>query len=353
MNADNNSNTDKTIDDTIETTSLTGGLQGQAECEQTRRSSSSSSSFVTIVVARHGERQDYVVRDSGGNWVQSAPRPWDPPLSEHGLEQGYKLGTHLVGELKRLDLPPIAGIYTSPLLRCRQTAVQARKGILDALSRNDDKHDKQQPQKVRVEMGLVESINDSWYRSWACKKSDGTWGLRQAFRGPEDVATLHPRALEPVQGILSEWSSHWILSSDTNSENHFDLNYESLTKVEEPYTFHPHFVESDDSQRARMRQAVTLVAAKHEADHKDGTLLFFSHGAPVTHLFESLTGRLRKDHGTSSYCCYSIYRVDKDAFLKTLKEGGNDIVYWEALQINQAEYLHEKIVREEHISTQS
>ena len=318
-------------------------------------------SFV-VVVARHGERQDYVERDAGGNWVQSAQRPWDPPLSDHGLEQGYELGKHLAKELDRLDFPPIVGIYTSPLLRCRQTAAQARKGILYASNRKEGKKDSvEPPRRVRIETGLVESINENWYRSWACKGSNGTWGfggLREGYTtSATDSATLHQRSLEPIQGILSQWTSNWTPTEDDGDEktyiqNHFDLNYESLTKIDEPYTFLPRNLESDSTQRERMRQAVTSVTLQdHQQEGKSpGTILFLSHGAPVTHLFEELTGRLRLEHGTSSYCCYSIYRIDRDTLIESVKqENENKCAYWEAVQVNQARYLNEKIVREEHI----
>ena len=52
-----------------------------------------------VVVARHGERTDYVHRDQGLNWVQEQRRslgqPWNPPLTPHGKQQATRLGLHL------------------------------------------------------------------------------------------------------------------------------------------------------------------------------------------------------------------------------------------------------------------
>ena len=49
----------------------------------------------------------------------------------------------------------------------------------------------------------------------------------------------------------------------------------------------------------------------------------FDLGGPVTHLYESLTGNKWTVHGTSKYCCYSIYRQ---------KEGEET---WEPLVVNE------------------
>ena len=269
-------------------------------------------------------------------------------MSDHGLEQGYALGKHLVKELESLGLPPIVGVYTSPLLRCRQTAAQARKGILHE-TKTDNGTSK--PGRVCVEMGLVESINESWFRSWAGDNSDGTWGFKEAFTSSSEDS-YHPKSLRPAQEILNDWCSNWKPANgneDAEVQTQFDLDYASLTAIDEPYRLSPRQLESAEKQRERMRQAVNQVLGQRHSQQDQGTVLFLSHGAPVTHLFASLTGRPGPEHGSSSYCCYSIYKINRDTLLASLKEGENTTVLWDAVQVNQAKYLHETIVSEVHI----
>jgi hypothetical protein len=78
-----------------------------------------------VVTARHGERLDYITRAAGQNWIFGAERLWDTPLTDHGKVHGVKLGKHLAA-LDRLQLPPVSAIYSSPFLRCRQTAISAK-----------------------------------------------------------------------------------------------------------------------------------------------------------------------------------------------------------------------------------
>jgi len=66
-----------------------------------------------LVVVRHGERWDW----QHPEWAQTAERPWDTPLSEHGLAQAEEVATFLSGHTK------VGHILTSPLIRAAQTAL--------------------------------------------------------------------------------------------------------------------------------------------------------------------------------------------------------------------------------------
>jgi broad specificity phosphatase PhoE len=274
-----------------------------------------------IVVARHGERLDYYIRDNPNvsnnvtNWVANAERPFDPPLTDHGKEQAKKLGQHLSNELLQLGFPSISEIYTSPLLRCRQTSFAARSGL-----GNDEG-----TIPVRVEEALVESINEHWYRSWALPGADGTWGYCIDDKDSYDVETIHPLAKQPVQTLLDEWIS----------DDQIDKSYTSKTSIMEPYCFHPPHLESSAEQRKRMKGVVSSV-------HKPGTtVMLVSHGGPVTHLFEELVGESWHIHGEATYCSYSIYK-------KTKSETGDDT--WESVQINQSKHLKEMLVGHQYIT---
>jgi broad specificity phosphatase PhoE len=71
------------------------------------------------------------------------------------------------------------------------------------------------------------------------------------------------------------------------------------------------------------------------------TVLLVSHGGPVTHLYEEMTGNNWSVHGESSYCCYSIYQQDADATSDNKK--------WSAVSVNETKYLHETVTTERHV----
>jgi broad specificity phosphatase PhoE len=215
-----------------------------------------------VVVVRHGERLDYVMRDAGQNWVASASRPWDPPLTTNGMEQAKSLGKALPQILDRHNLPSnIKSIYASPFLRCRQTAL----GIAESI-RSDDSNT-----KVKVELGLAESINENWFRSWAVEGTDGTWGYLKKTMPELDPMTLHPASLMPVQPLLD-----WKASGDETAASCpcMDSAHTSKTTLETPYQFHPPQFESFKTQRTRMEQTLTQLSD----DHIDETFVMVSHG---------------------------------------------------------------------------
>ena len=90
----------------------------------------------TIWIARHGNRFDFVDPE----WFNTAPRRYDPPLSEDGLLQTYQIG-------KRLKSETINHIFASPFLRTIQTAHQIAD-ILDL--------------PIKLEAGLSEWFNPDW-----------------------------------------------------------------------------------------------------------------------------------------------------------------------------------------------
>jgi broad specificity phosphatase PhoE len=286
-----------------------------------------------VVSARHGERLDYIMRDAGQNWVADAERPWDTPLTDHGKVQGVKLGKHLAAELDRLQLPPVSAIYASPFLRCRQTAIAARDGFNSVSTSQTNAMTAGQGQLplVRIEWGLAESINESWYRSWSLPGADGTWGFRVPGQERIDPVTLHPASKQPV-GSLLDWKA--TLSAPTGGNPNLDLNYASITSLKSQYCFHPKLLESSQDQRHRMMETVSKLS------QPGTTVLMVSHGGPVTHLYEEMTGNDWSMHGESSYCCYSIYQ----------QNAASDNRKWDAVSVNETKYLHEKLTTERHVS---
>jgi len=94
----------------------------------------------SVWVIRHGERIDVVEPE----WQLTASRPHDPPLTEHGGRQATATGEHLRELGERVD-----HIYTSPFLRCVQTAALISKQLGGL--------------PLRVEPGLCEWLNGDWY----------------------------------------------------------------------------------------------------------------------------------------------------------------------------------------------
>ena len=91
---------------------------------------SQSRKFIWLL--RHGERYDC----TDPKWKATAKRPHDPHLSRAGLAQGYAAGRlihqHALEHCGVEHLADIA-IYTSPFLRCVQTAKSISTGYYDQL----------------------------------------------------------------------------------------------------------------------------------------------------------------------------------------------------------------------------
>lgn len=274
----------------------------------TTATSTSNKPMQVVVVVRHGERLDYVERDAGRNWVQDnvEQRPWDPPLTERGLHQASDLGEALDGTiLHELGLPSIGAVYSSPFLRCRQTAVGILRGGCNA--RKSEEIPLRPTLKVKVELGLSESINQNWYRSWALPGADGSWGYMESESQVPDRDDKHPSSREPVQKHILDWKQ--CPDDEVNgygifSEEMMDHIHESQTDLDgDGYSYDPPVFESYKTQRARMLAAMNALSERHVNE----TIVLVSHGGPVTHLYESITGNKWDVHGESGYCCFSVY----------------------------------------------
>ncbi|KAG6544246.1 hypothetical protein Mapa_014349 [Marchantia paleacea] len=120
-----------------------------------------------LFVMRHGERRD----DADELWVESAPRPWDPPLTEKGKYQAW-----IVGKRLRKEGWNITRVLVSPFLRCVQTAAEVITALCLVDSSSDASNSRDaviDPSKVKVsfEFGLSELMN------------------ARAIRRPPDAAT--------------------------------------------------------------------------------------------------------------------------------------------------------------------
>ena len=284
-----------------------------------------------LVAARHGEREDYIQRDAGGNWIPTADRPWDPPLSAAGHQQVRELGRRVARTLAKHGLPPVGVVYGSPLLRCCQTAAGAILGLEDEAAKNDSSgSDASTPLQINIEHGIVESLCEKWYRSWALSGADGTWGYcpdKPMVEGGNvwdvDTDALHPKAkvaahelfLSPaeMEVRLRETCGEAIRSRSTAIVN------ASYTRSAVPLTddFCWGTFESRKMQLARARALADTLAARHPNE----TVLLLSHGSPVTHLFESVSGKDWTVHGVCGYASFSVYQHESAGISD---DGGGD-----------------------------
>jgi broad specificity phosphatase PhoE len=90
-----------------------------------------------IILMRHAERLDRAMEEKGEDWISTASRPQDTPLSDYGVLQAKEVG-------KQLQQYKVSKIYTSPLIRTVQTADL----VADVLELGDS--------CIHIEHGLVE-----------------------------------------------------------------------------------------------------------------------------------------------------------------------------------------------------
>ena len=113
----------------------------------------------SVWVVRHGERIDSVEK----GWKKTAARPHDPPLTPAGFEQAAATGRAL--REHRLD-----AIYTSPFLRCVQTAT----AIVEAMGPGAP--------PIHVEPGLGEWLFNRWFSTQPVDGEMAAAALQQAHR---------------------------------------------------------------------------------------------------------------------------------------------------------------------------
>lgn len=125
--------------------------------------------FGSVWVVRHGERIDAVEK----GWKKTAARPHDPPLTPTGFEQAAATGRTL--REHRLD-----AIYTSPFLRCVQTAT----AIVEAMGPGAP--------PIHVEPGLGEWLFNRWFSTQPVDGEMATAALQQAHGGALDATSHQP-----------------------------------------------------------------------------------------------------------------------------------------------------------------
>ncbi len=93
----------------------------------------------SVFLIRHGMREDFAKPE----WVHTAERRFDPPLSDVGLRQAEDVG-------RAMRASGVAAIYASPFLRVLQTAAPLARAL---------------GVSIRIEPGLGEWLNPVWMKA--------------------------------------------------------------------------------------------------------------------------------------------------------------------------------------------
>jgi broad specificity phosphatase PhoE len=216
-----------------------------------------------MVICRHGERTDYVTP----GWTAAAARPWDPPLTPKGHEQAVLAGRQILNHLKRLHLPPIQQVFSSPLLRCASTAVQIAGQLGPALD-------------VKIEPNLVETICENWYYSWAIPGADGTWGGPGGSQAPKEH--FEDAALR-AQATASAATLYLGPAELSSVSSVIDSGYRARSDLA-AYRWGQYETEDQTARR------VADFGAAQAAAHPGSTVLLVTHGGPSSLTVEHLTG---------------------------------------------------------------
>lgn len=150
----------------------------------------------TVWIARHGNRLDFV----NPEWFNTATRPYDPPLSDDGVEQAKQLGQRLAEE-------GIAHIFASPFLRTVQTANEVAN-CLDL--------------PIKLESGLSEWLNPKWMGTTPERlplealqerfpRIDSSYTSRVMAHYPETSEMVLQRTAQTVQRLIDEFSDDILL----------------------------------------------------------------------------------------------------------------------------------------------
>ena len=269
-----------------------------------------------VLISRHGERLDYKLRDSSKGWPTfrdlQPDTPWNPPMTPAGCRQGAAMGRAAQRKLSELGLPPLTAIYTSPLIRCVQTAVAASKAI-QAASRA------LAPLPVFVEPSLVETLGENWYRSWAVPSADGTWGGPEGCkRGVEvDAADLHPSARKSISSVIPT-AAQIVSAADSAAAVGPPLMAAEIAECVD--TSYAPFADAAarvwnefESERELSARAGAFIDEVERRHHTRGeSVLLVSHGGPTAALFRHAQKGRDAPKGGWPRCGYcGLYLLEK------------------------------------------
>nr|VDD62377.1 unnamed protein product [Brassica oleracea] len=164
--------------------------------------SNTTDEYQNILMMRHGDRIDQI----NPLWLDTASRPWDPPLVQDGLVRAFQTGQRIRSQIQF----PIHRVFVSPFIRCVQTAseVIAALSAVDlnphaTLSKDVISIDKSKL-KVSIEFGLSEMLNSMAIMPEVAPK-DGKFDFKIS-----DLEAMFPEGMvdhdvDPVYKEMPQW----------------------------------------------------------------------------------------------------------------------------------------------------
>lgn len=120
----------------------------------------------TVWLVRHAHRLDFIQPE----WFETAPYPYDPPLSAQGWQQSLEL-------VSRLQTARIQKIFASPYLRTLQTAYPLAQSL---------------GLPIQIETGLREWLHSDWSPSLPATLTAAELDLQVPGIDWRYVSQIHP-----------------------------------------------------------------------------------------------------------------------------------------------------------------
>jgi len=192
-----------------------------------------------VFIVRHGERIDHIDE----RWIKMAKRPFDPGLSDKGMQQAREVGEKLKKDGEVIDV-----IYASPFQRTLETASEIAK-VLGL--------------KIKIENGIAESVRVESVQRW--EEKEGRKWPQLRLLSEEDIKANFPLV---------------------------EFDHESVAQTK--------FPECEEDLYQRIVLIVNNLPKKHEGQ----SILLVSHQSPVEYLAFELCAGMAQDKYVS-YCCLS------------------------------------------------
>jgi broad specificity phosphatase PhoE len=198
----------------------------------------------SIILLRHAERLDRALEQQGGNWIFSASRPQDSPLSPFGIEQAIECG-------KQLRDYGICKIFSSPMIRTMQTSKYIAQEIGISF--------------VNIEPSLIEEAK-SFRGKHQAQEPTPVWSNNKLYLSPDEL-------LQYCECINLEYVPflHVDHVVDEHSENH-------VREV------HPTLQDAHDITRARCQDFMSYLVHSNDLE----VVLCVGHGATCSGCADAL-----------------------------------------------------------------